>query len=82
MSDTICQTAAIPLLPSVTKEQNVMEYWWEGSVSPAIPPTSTSDVMDQHNKVGGTAFRAALVLCSKAIFFTLFPHEQDTVCSI
>ena len=25
-----CQTA--PLLPSVTQQQHVMEYWWEGSI--------------------------------------------------
>jgi len=39
-----CQ--ASPLLPSVTWQQNAMGYWWEGSASTAIPPTSTSDVMD------------------------------------
>ena len=27
----LCQTA--PLLPSVAQQQNVMEYWWEGSAS-------------------------------------------------
>ena len=52
-----CQTA--PLLPSVTQQQNVMEYW-EGSASTAIPPTPTSDIMGQHNKIGGTTFGAAL----------------------
>ena len=31
----LCQTS--PLLPSVTWEENVMEYGWEGSVSTAIP---------------------------------------------
>jgi len=33
-----------------------MEYWWEGSVSPAIPSTSTSVVVSQHHKIGGIAF--------------------------
>jgi len=33
------------LLPSVIQQQHVMEYWWEGSTSTAIPPTSTSDVV-------------------------------------
>ena len=31
-----CQSA--PLLPSVTWQQNVMGYWWEGSTSTAVPP--------------------------------------------
>ena len=55
----LCQTA--PLLPSVTRQQNIMEYWQEGSTPTAIPPTSTSDVMGQHNKTGGITFRATLV---------------------
>jgi len=29
------------------------EYWREGSTSIVTPPTSTSDVMGQHNKIGG-----------------------------
>ena len=51
------QTA--PLLPSVIWQQNVMEYWWKGSASTAIPPISTSDVMGQHHKIGGIIFGAA-----------------------
>jgi len=51
-----------PLLPSVARQQNVMEYWWEGSASTDIPPSSTFDVMGQHNKTGGITFRAALIL--------------------
>ena len=58
-SDAICQTT--PLLPSVTQQQqNVMEYWWEGSTS-TVTPTSASDIICQHNNVEGTAFRAALI---------------------
>jgi len=48
-----CQTPfsqTAPLLPSVTWQQHVTGYWWEGSTSTAIPPTSTSDVMSQHHK--------------------------------
>ena len=55
-----CQTA--PLLPSVTQQQNVAEHWWEISSSTAIPPTPSSDIMGQQNKIGGIAFRAALAL--------------------
>ena len=47
---SFCQTA--PLLPSVTQQQDVREYWWEDSTSTAIPPTATSDIVDQHSKVG------------------------------
>jgi len=49
------------LLPSVTQQQHVMEYWWEGAASTAIPPTSASDVIGQHHKIGGITLRAALV---------------------
>ena len=34
-----------------------MGYWWEGSTFTAIPPTSASDVIDQHNKIVGITFR-------------------------
>ena len=54
-----CQTD--PLLPSVTQQQNVVEYWCEGSTSTDVPPKSTSDIVHQHNKTGGITFRAALV---------------------
>jgi len=43
-----CQTA--PLLPSVIQQQNVMEYWWEDATSAALP-TSTSDFVEQNNKL-------------------------------
>ena len=63
-----CQTST--QLPSVTQQSNVMEYWWEGSASAAIPPASTCDVMGQRNNTGGIMFRAALIPISN--FF--FPH--------
>ena len=55
-----CQAA--PLLPSVTWQQRGMEYWWEGSASAAVPPTSTSDAVGKHNKIGSVIYRAALKL--------------------
>jgi len=45
-----CRTAR--LLPSVAQQQHVMEYWWDGSASTAIAPTSAFDVMGQRNKIG------------------------------
>jgi len=33
-----------------------MEYWQEGSNSLAIPPTSTSGVVGQYDKIGGITF--------------------------
>jgi len=35
-----------------------MKYWWEVSNSTAIPPTFTSEIEGQHNKIGGITFRA------------------------
>ena len=49
-----------PLLPPVAWQQNVVEFWWESSTSTAIPPTSTSAIMGQHNKIGGIAFKQPL----------------------
>ena len=54
-----CQTAR--LLPSVTQQQNVKEYWWEGSFYTVIPPTSASDIVGQDHKIGGITFGTALV---------------------
>jgi len=59
MSDTFlsdCPSAAI-----CHTATNVMEYWWEGSTSTAVPPTSASDVVDWHHKIGGITFRAVLI---------------------
>ena len=54
-----CQTA--PVLPSVTQQQNGMEWWWDSSTSAAIPLTSASDIMGQHSKTGGITFGATLI---------------------
>ena len=48
-SAAICRTA--------TKCNGILV---ESSVSTATPPTSTSDFVGQHNKVGGIAFGAVL----------------------
>ena len=53
-----CQTA--PLLLSITQQQHLMEYWWEGSASTAIPPTFISDFVGQYNKIAGITFGAVL----------------------
>ena len=54
-----CQSA--PLLPSVTWQHHVTEYWREGSTSTAVPPTSASDAVGQHLKIGDITFRALLL---------------------
>ena len=61
------------LLPFVTQQQHVMEYWWEGSASIAIPPTSPSDIVCQHNKMGGTTEAAPCKL------FQLLQHGKGIV---
>lgn len=52
---------------SVTKQQHLMKYWWEGSSSITIPP-SDSDSVGQTNKMGGVAFGADLVLIHWLLF--------------
>jgi hypothetical protein len=49
-----CQT--VPLVSFIAWQENLTEYWWEGATSTAISPTSASDVMGQHNKIGGINF--------------------------
>jgi len=61
-----------PLLPSVTRQQTVLEYWWEGLTSTASPPTSASDIMGQHHKIGGVTFRAALINSFCKTFYLFF----------
>ena len=40
---------------------NKISCWWESSNSTATPSTCASDVVNKHNKIGGTDFGAALV---------------------
>jgi len=54
-----------------------MEYWLEGTASTAIPPTSTSDIMSQHNKIGGITFGAALVF---ALLLELHKNKYLKIC--
>ena len=71
-----------PLLPPVTQEQNVTDYWWDSSTFAAITPTSTSDLLCQHNKIGGITFEAAFIsvfswICYFSFFFpTRWMHES------
>jgi len=74
----LCHSA--PLQPSVTQQQNGVEYGWEGSTSTVIPPTSISDVVDQRNKTGGITFGAALVACG--ILLQGLVWEMDVVLGI
>jgi len=39
-----------------------MEYWWEGSTSSAMLPTSASDSIVQHSTIGGITFGASLIV--------------------
>jgi len=65
-----CQTLlcwTVPPLLSITRQHNATGYWWEGLTSAAVPPTSTSDVVGQHNQVGCVTFRAAIICVHKDI---------------
>jgi len=75
-----CQSA--PPLPSVAQQQNVREYWQEGSASPSIPPPSSSDIMGQcSKKQGGITFGAALVdKCVELIFLCQNYPFPDATC--
>jgi len=45
-----------------------MEYGQEGSNSTAISPTSASDIISQHKKIGGITFSEALTYKEKIYF--------------
>jgi len=68
----LCQIAQ---LPTIAWQQNLMEYWWEGSVSTATPSISTSDVMGQDNKIRGITFGAVLIYII-SIFTSVYPSIQ------
>ena len=72
-----CQTA--PLLSSVARQQNLTEYWREGSTSTAISPTSASVVVGQHNKIGVINFGATFVVTD--IFEVLAPPPSNQCVS-
>ena len=55
-------------MPYVAWQQTVTEYRQKGSAFTAIPPTSTSDSVDQHNKIGSVNFRAAHVFMKSKLF--------------
>lgn len=56
-----------------------MEYWWEGTTSTAIQPTSDSDVVGRHHKIGGIAFGATLIYLKACCFMVLFILLQAQV---
>ena len=61
----------MPLLHThfhVRWQQNLTKYWQKGSTSTTISPTSTSDAMGQHNKIGDVAFQTALASLSHLIW--------------
>src|SRR5258705_5533954 len=57
----------------------LMEYWREGSTSTAIPPTSSSDVVVQHNKIGGISFGAPLIQGSSLLIpYYATPYSKNS----
>jgi len=72
-----CPTAL--LLPSVVRQQNVMEYWWEGSTPTDVQPTSISDVMGQHHKTGGRKGRNSESPQGKLL--RCFPCNEELFCT-
>ena len=76
----LCQIA--PLLPPLPWQHNGMRYWWEGSSSTAIPPTSSFGIVGQHNKTGGTTFRAALELKSPLCYQKRMSDNYHIFCNI
>ena len=72
----LCQT--VPLLPSVTQQQNVMEYFWEDSVPTAMPPTYASETVGQHNKIRDVTFGASLLVSGNRMIITQAFYKKVT----
>jgi len=70
---SVCQTA--PPLPSVTQQQNVMDYWWECLSCTAMQSTSISNAVGQHNIIESVTFRAVLIL-----WFSMILHQNSAYC--
>jgi len=51
------------LLPSVPWQQNLIKHYLKCSFATALPPVLKSDVVGQHNKIGGITFGADQVHC-------------------
>jgi hypothetical protein len=76
-----CQTPFCqidPLLSSVARQQNLTEFWREVSTSTAISPTPASDVVGQHNKIGGINFGATFVYCLCTSDFGNFKFTSES----
>jgi len=76
MSDAILSTC--PSLPSAIQQQILIEYWWQGRSSTAVPLGSASDVGGQYNKVGDTSFRLSshFQYASTAYSYVSKQHEH------
>ena len=62
--------------------KNVMEYWWESSVSTPISPASTSDIVGRDNKIGCITSREALVEIVGKYFLTWQKEMREIVLLI
>ena len=59
-----CDRCLIDVMASIK-----IECCWDVSTSTAIPPTSTFDIVGQHNKMRGITFGGALVFFLQLCFF-------------
>jgi len=69
---SFCHNASA--LSSVAQQQNIMEGWWEGSASTAIPPTYDTHVVGPHNKIGGSTL-------GEIFLFWLMPSFSIFCCT-
>lgn len=53
-----------------------MGYWWEGSTTSAMPLTSASYVISQHNKIEIPTFEATIVITANNISVLLYMEDN------
>ena len=74
-----CHPVRLPLCCHLSHTIQCKRYWWEGTISTAISPTSASDIIGQNNEIGGSTFGAAL---GQSHCFKLWKISPPSFCCI
>lgn len=62
-------------LTSAAWQQNLAEYWQEGSTSTPVSTISVSETESQHNKIGGIDFKVKFIFIRRPKSFFLFSND-------
>jgi len=84
-----CHSVTLPLCCCLSHGNKIWwKNWWEGSASSAIPPTCSSDVMDQCNNMEALllehclCMKQATAFCFGGPLFPLEIHHTNFPCAL